>query len=230
MWVNCIQKGKREGYWRNECEEILEWITGLDRPTGMNLFQDKLFVVERRNLVEIDPESGEVINRYPIPNAQFANDLAFDAAGNAYLTDSRANAVYKFSNGEFEVWLQGGEINDPNGLHVEGDKLILGNSGDGCLKAIGLSDKKISTIVCLGQESIMDGIKPDGRGNFIVSDYNGRMFLVTPAGEKTRLLNTTAPGIYCADIEYVIEKNLIIVPTLFENRLTAYKYTGGTDR
>ncbi|MFC1475639.1 SMP-30/gluconolactonase/LRE family protein [Candidatus Zixiibacteriota bacterium] len=206
--------------------DSLQWVTGLSRPTGLSLFRDTLYAVDRQNLIAIDPESGEIINKYPIPEPRFLNDLAFDSAGNGYISDAQGNKIYKFAGGVFEVWLQGEEVDDPNGLHVKGDKLLWGNSGDGCLKSVGLADKNINTIVCLGRESIMDGIQPDGHGNYLISDYNGRLFLVTPSGEKTELLNTTAPGILCADFAYIIEKNLLIVPTLFENRLTAYTYTG----
>lgn len=159
--------------------EELEWVRGLNRPAGLCIFKDRLYTVDRANLVEIDIESGQIANKYQVPGAVFLNDISFDSKGNAYITDSRANAIYKFSKGKFETWLQEGEINDPNGLLVDKNKLIVGNSGDGCLKAIGLSDKKISTVVCLGRGSIMDGIRPDGKGNYIISDYNGRVFFVT---------------------------------------------------
>jgi sugar lactone lactonase YvrE len=203
--------------------EKLEWITGVNRPSGLCIFKDRLFAVDRANLVEIDLDSGQVANRYPVPGAMFINDLAFDSNGNAYITDSRAGAIYKFTDGEFEVWLQGGEIDDPNGLHVDKDKLIVGNSGDGCLKAVGLVDKKISTIVCLGSGSAMDGVKPDGRGDYIISDYNGRVFRVSPSGEKTELLNTKTPQLFCADLEYIPEQKLLVIPTLYDNRLMTYR-------
>ena len=203
--------------------EELEWITGLNRPSGLCIFKDKLFAVDRANLVEIDLDSDRVANRYPVPGAMFINDLAFDSKGNAYITDSRAGAIYKFTDGEFEVWLQGGEIDDPNGLHVDKDKLIVGNSGDGCLKAVGLADKKISTLVCLGSGSVMDGVKSDGRGSYIISDYNGRVFRVSPSGQKTELLNTKTPQLFCADLEYIPEQKLLVIPTLYDNRLMTYR-------
>lgn len=205
--------------------ETLEWVTGLDRPTGMCIHRDRLFVVERRNLVEIDLDSGIIANRYPIPGARFINDIAFDASGTAYVSDTDAGAIYTFTDGAFAVWLQGGEVDEPNSLHIEGDLLLFGNGGDGCLKSAGLSDTGVTTITSLGQTANIDGIKPDGQGNYLVSAFDGRMFLVTPSGEKTELLNTTAPGIFCADFEYIIEENLIIIPTLFENRLVAYAYS-----
>jgi sugar lactone lactonase YvrE len=205
--------------------EELEWITGLNRPSGLCIFRDKLYAIDRANLVQIDIESDSIENKYPVPGAQFINDVVFDSEGNAYITDSRASVIYKFSNGEFEVWLQSEDIRNPNGLNMDKDRLIVGNSGDGCLKAVGLTDKKISTIVCLGAGAGMDGIKADGKGNYIISDYNGRVFLVSPSGEKTELLNTKTPQLFCADFEYIPEQNLLVIPTLFDNRLMTYRLT-----
>lgn len=204
--------------------EELEWIGDLNRPTGLWIFKDKLYAVDRANLVEIDLESDSIENKYPVPGAVFINDVAFDSKGDAYITDSRASAIYKFSNGQFEVWLQGGEISDPNGLLVDGNKLIVGNSGDGCLKAISLTDKKINTIVCLGVGANMDGVRADRKGNYIISDYNGRVFLVSPSGEKTELLNTKTPQLFCADFEFIPEQNLLVIPTLFDNRIMTYRF------
>jgi hypothetical protein len=205
--------------------EELEWITGVNRPTGLWIFNDKLYAVDRANLVEIDIDSGLIANKYQVPGAMFMNDLAFDSRGNAYITDTRASVIHKFSNGEFEVWLQSDEIRDPNGVYVDKEKLIIGNSGDGCLKAVNLSDKKISTVVCLGSGSNMDGVRSDGRGNYIISDFNGRVFLATPSGEKTELLNTKTPQLFCADLEYIPEQKLLVIPTLYDNRIMTYRLT-----
>jgi hypothetical protein len=203
----------------------LEWITGVNRPTGLWIFNDKLYAIDRANLVEIDIDSGLIANKYQVPGAVFINDLAFDSRGNAYITDTRASVIHKFSNGKFEIWLQGDEIKEPNGLYVDKETLIVGNSGDGCLKAVNLSDKKISTIVCLGSGSNMDGVRSDGRGNYIISDFNGRVFLTTPSGQKTELLNTTTPQLFCADLEYIPEQKLLVIPTLYDNRIMTYRLT-----
>jgi hypothetical protein len=203
----------------------LEWVTGLDRPTGLYLAGDRLYVVERVGLVEVNADSGEIVNRYPIPEAGFPNDLTGDpSTGDLYVSDSQRNVVYRFRDGEFEVWLEGEEFTGLNGLYADRGRLLVGCSGDGCIRSVSLADGKSDTLVCLGGGSVMDGVRADGRGNYIVSDFRGRAFLVTPSGEKTELLNTTARGIYCADLEYVPRKNLLVIPTLNSNLLAAYEY------
>jgi sugar lactone lactonase YvrE len=201
-----------------------EWITGFIRPTGMCIYEDKLYVVERMGVAEIDIESGEVIIKYPIPSGGFLNDIAVDESGIFYISDNRNNVIHKLANGESDVWLKGDEIQDPNGLCVDDDMLIIGNSGDGSLKTVSLSNKKVTTLVSLGDGSIMDGVRADGKGKFIISDFNGRVFSISQEGKKTELLNTTVSPGYCADIDYIADKGLILIPSLYDNNLSAYRY------
>ncbi len=203
----------------------LEWVPGLDRPTGMYLDGGRLYVAERGGLVVIDTASGEIAARHAIPEAGFPNDIAGDpSTGDLYVSDSRRNVVYRFRAGEFEVWLEGEEFKGLNGLYLDKGRLLVGCSEDGCIRSVSLADKESETLVCLGEGSLMDGVRGDGRGNYIVSDFRGRAFLVAPSGEKTELLNTTARGILCADLEYVPERNLLVIPTLNNNLLAAYEY------
>jgi hypothetical protein len=201
-----------------------EWISGLNRPTGLCLSGDRLYVVDRTGLVEIDMESQQIAGKYPIPGAGFANDITADESGQLYISDSRRNVIHKFFEGAFEVWLEGEEIRDPNGLCMDDNRLVFGNSGDGCVKAAAIDNKSISTIIEVGNGAIMDGVRPDGNEGYIISDFNGRVFHVSSNGTKTELLNTTVPVKYCADLEYIPKKGIVIIPSLYENNLAAYKY------
>jgi DNA-binding beta-propeller fold protein YncE len=202
--------------------EGLKWVTGLFNPTGLVVFKDKLFVAERRNLVEIDIPSAQILKRHPVPQPGFLNDVAIDSSGNIYVSDSSKHIIYKFSNGKFEEWLKGTQIRNPNGLHVHTSKLIVGNNGDNCLKSVNLESREISTIVNLGP-GIIDGIKTDKDGNYIVSHWEGKVYRITPSGQVTKLLDTTVPGFNCADLEFITEKNLLVIPTFMKNKVAAYK-------
>jgi len=203
--------------------EKLDWVQGVLQPTGMCIYNDNLYVVCRRDLIEIELETGSIKNKYPIPQAKFPNDIDVDKEGNFYVTDSQANAIYKFSNGTFETWIQGEQIEQPNGILADGLKILVGTSGDGCIKSIDIAGKTISTLTCLGKGAIIDGLRRDGKGDYLISDNNGRIFLVKPSGEKTKLLDTTAPQRLCADFDYIIERNLLVIPTLYDNRIMTYK-------
>jgi len=202
--------------------EVLKWATGLNAPKGSAIYKNKLYVSDIDYLVEIDLKTGKIVARYPAAGAQFLNDVAIDALGNVYVSDmsSENSAIYKLSNGAMTMWLKGPEINMPNGLYMEEKQLLVGNSGDKSLKAVTLADKRIRTIAKVG--SGIDGLRGDGKGNYVVSDWQGKTSLVTAAGRIIVLIDTTASKINAADLEYIPSKKLLLIPTFFDNRVVAY--------
>ena len=203
--------------------EKLKWIKGLDAPKGLGIYKDKLYVADLDLLVEIDINKGKVLNKYPAPNAIFLNDVAVDDSGNVYVSDTAAknSVIYRFRNGKITVWIKDKKVNQPNGLYAEGNKLIFGNFGDGCLNIINLSNKQITTLARTGAG--IDGIAGDGNGNYFISDWEGKTSLVCPSGQIIELLNTTAQKINAADISFIRSKKLLLVPTFFDNRIMAYE-------
>ena len=200
----------------------LKWITGLQQPTGMAVFGDRLFAVERGAVAEIDTESGEIVRRLSAPGSRFLNDIAIDGSGAVYISDSGGNAIYKLVDGQFEEWLRVPEIAQPNGLQIDGGALIVGNNGDRRLKAVDLATKSVRTIAQLGS-GIIDGIQVAPDGNYLISHWQGRIYRVTRDGAIEKLLDTTSPGVNIADFEYVNEKGLFVVPTFTENRVVGYR-------
>ena len=203
--------------------ETLKWATGLNAPKGSAIFEGRFYVSDIDCLVEIELSSGRILARYPAAGAGFLNDVAVDTAGNVYVTDmSPENSViYRLHGGKLAVWLKNAAISRPNGLHMEKGRLVVGNSGDGTIKAVDLSTRVMTSLARVG--SGIDGLRPDGRGNYFVSDWQGRTSLVTAAGNVIVLMDTTAAKINAADLEYVEEKNLLLIPTFFDNRVVAYR-------
>ena len=206
----------------------LKWVTGLDGPCGMAILGETLYVIEgpRRSLVEIDIEKGEVVNRYAMPTAMFLNDIAIDNAGDIYVSNTSRPAhlddIYKFKNGNWEIWKQGDDIDAANGLFVHGNRLLVGSSGDGLLKAIDLDDGEVTPIACFGG-GIVDGIRVDNEGNYLVSQWKGQVYSVSPTGKVVEILNIMREGLNSADIEFVKDGNLLIIPTFFGNKVVAYR-------
>jgi sugar lactone lactonase YvrE len=199
----------------------LEWATGLNNPTGMAVQGDRLFAAERTGLAEIDTRTGEVIAHHALPEPGFPNDTAIGPDGTLYVSDSRKHLIYRGKNGEFEEWVGAPLIASPNGLHVFGDKLLVGNNGDNSVKAVDLASGEVSTFVRLG-EGIIDGLCDDGRGNVLISHWEGKIYRVSPAGEVKRLLDTSVPGTSAADFGFDPGRGLLIIPTFMGNTLAAY--------
>jgi sugar lactone lactonase YvrE len=202
----------------------LDFASGLNNPTGMAVFRDRLYVVERTAVVEIDATTGDIVESHRIPEPGFPNDIAVDASGNMYVSDSRKSVIYRKAGEDFEVWQAGGGLGNPNGLCIAGNHLLVGNNADRCLKSVDLSSGEITTVMRLAP-GIIDGVAVDKAGRYLVSHWKGKMFRIDPSGEITRLLDTTAPEIQCADFGYAPQRGLIVVPTFLGNKLIAYQYT-----
>ncbi len=67
-----------------------------------------------------------------------------------------------------------------------------------------------------------DGVVAMG-DNYIVSGWNGAVFHITGSGEKTLLLDTQDIKMNAADIEFISDKKLLLVPTFFGNTVAAYE-------
>jgi sugar lactone lactonase YvrE len=184
-----------------------------------------LYAAERTGVVEIDPVKGVIIKRIALEGCAFPNDITATSDGALYISDSEVNRIYEVRNGQASVWMEGGELNKPNGLHIDGDRLLVGCSGDPALKSIDLKTRQVTLLARLYPGAIMDGLQPVGDGRILFSDFNGHLFLLEKSGGYTEILNTITVQINLADFEWIPEKKMLIIPGLYSNRLGAYKLT-----
>lgn len=198
---------------------VEKWIEGLNAPKGMGIFGDKLYVTDIDQVIGIDIIRGEIASRYPAEGSQFLNDISIDKSGNVYISDMTANKIYRISGDSINVWLESELFDNPNGLFVENGSLLIGIT-DSVLKA-DLQTKELT--VYIKNTGGIDGIVPDGKGNYLISDWEGHIHLINPNKVKVKLLDTTSDNINAADIDYVISKKMLLVPTFFDNRVMVYK-------
>ena len=199
------------------------WVPGLNNPTGLAVRGDRLFVVERTHLAEIDIPSGAIVKRTAVPSPVFLNDVAADPdSDRVFISDSGRNAILVYDGRAVAEWLAGADIRQPNGLLVWCGRLLVGTSGDGCVKAVDLKTKAVTVLVRLGP-GIVDGIAGDESGALLVSQNEGRLFLVNPDGRSSRILDTTTVRMNLADLCYCPEAGLAIVPTYIDGRIAAFR-------
>jgi DNA-binding beta-propeller fold protein YncE len=201
----------------------LKWATGLNAPKGMAVFKDRLYVSDIDQLVCIELTSGRILRKFPVEGAQFLNDVAVDERGYVYVSDSsgRNSTIYRLKDGKMEIWLKGRDIRSPNGLFYRDGLLYIGNSGDGKIKAADVKTKKVKAVADVG--SGIDGLILDKDGFFIVSDWRGRTSLITKDGTPVVLMDTTDKKINSADLGYIPERRLVLIPTFFDDRVLAYR-------
>ena len=208
----------------------LEWAKGLDAPKGLALAGGKLYASDIDKLVEIDAKTGKILAKYDAPGSQFLNDIAVDAQGNVYVSDSSTSTIWRLAGGKFEKWLEDPALKFPNGLHVSGDKLIIAawgapgtsaqSSAPSNLVAVSLADRKISDLGDGTPVGNLDGIEPDG-DDFLVTDWvAGALYRIDRKGKATQLLDLNQGS---ADIGYVPETKLLLVPMMMDDKLVAYK-------
>ena len=199
----------------------LRWIEGLSSPKGMAITGDTLFAADVDEVVVMDINKGQIIRKMPIPGAGMLNDITSDGEGKLYVSDTDANKIYVYSNGRISEWLTEG-LNGPNGLLSESGRLLIASQGSSDFTGI---DLKTNTRRLLA-DSIGrgDGIAYAGiPGYYIVTDWSGEIFMINPDKTKVSLLNTKEQQSNTADIEYLQETNLLLVPTFFKNCVVAYK-------
>jgi hypothetical protein len=143
-----------------------------------------------------------------------------DSAGVVYVVGMGSKRIYRLLDGTFEVWFDvPGVLKNPNGIYVSAGKLLIGEPSQ--LLTIDLEDK--STKAFSKNTGGIDGIAANGKGGYYISDWSGTVRLVHPDGETEKILNTSGIRVNAADIEYVVDKSLLLVPTFLDNRVMAYK-------
>ena len=199
----------------------LEWVADMSSPKGLGIYEGKLYVSDVDEVIVIDIAEGKIVERIVIEGAKMINDISIDSQGNLYVSDSDNNNIFLISNGVVSNWLSEG-LNSPNGVLVDGESLLLASMGSEDFAVIDLSTKELTVLT----EDISkgDGIaKVSIPGHFLVTDWFGQVFMIYPDGSKVILLDTREAEIGAADIDYIPEKNLLLVPTFAKHHVVAYK-------
>lgn len=211
---------------------VEKWVTGLDSPKGLGLHGGKLFVADLDKLVEIDVASGNIVTKHEAAGAKILNDVAIDDEGNVYTSDWPGNAIWRLSGGTFEKWLESDKLANPNGLLIDGDKLIVAAWGameadfstktPGNLLAVNLADKSISNLGNGKPVGNLDGLERFDADSFIVTDWvAGKVFQITRAGDAKELL---VLGQGSADLTYNATTRTAIIPLMVDGKVVAYKF------
>jgi len=204
------------------------WAKGLDAPKGLRSYRGTLYVADIDQVVGFDIKSGREVSRVKIADAKFLNDLCTGPDGAIYTTDSFANRVWVIRNGVATLFSDAPQLLLPNGILVDGNKVLVATDGSGgrggsgtpgSLFAIDIATKEI-TQVTMQSIGTPDGLESDGRGGYITSDVGGgRLFHITANGEARQIRTLDRQP---ADIAYVPSKKLLLVPHLGLNRVSAY--------
>jgi outer membrane protein assembly factor BamB len=206
-----------------------DWVTGLNAPKGLRADRGTLWIADLDEVIGVEIASGRIASRVKIDGAQFLNDVATGADGTVYVSDFTANRIYAIKDGTVTTFAEGDQLEYPNGLLVEGNRLIVGSWGKpeadfstkvpGRLYALDL-DTKQKTLITPKPFANIDGVESDGHGGYLISDYQkGKILRVSANGLSTEV-KQFMPG--AADIGFIPAINTVLVPHMNENKVAAY--------
>lgn len=205
------------------------WVEFLDAPTGMAVTGRRLYVADRDGVVEIDIDTAKVLTTIALPGVKFANDVAAAPNGDLYVSDTELNRIYRVNQRrEVEVWLASERLENPNGLWVDGDDLIVATWGPmtdiatfatkrpGTLLRVRVADKQITPLGDGKPIANFDGIVKLGTSYFATDWRAGRLLKVSPDGQ----VQTVLSGFWqLADLGVDPERGVLALPVMSENRL-----------
>ena len=213
----------------------LGWIEGLNNPKGLAVYQDKLYVADGNNLIEVDIEAGKIARKYYGAGSASLESVTIDEQGTIYVTDILGDKIYRLEQGGgLQVWLSDDKLETPNGILVHDGALYVASYGKiasknfdsfsdappGKVLKINLTDK---SIMPLTKDPVghLDGIVSDGKGGVYVSDWQaGKLFLikledgtVVKTYDMAKVLGIeSAQGL--ANIAYVKDKQQLWAPMM----------------
>ena len=207
-----------------------DWVTGLNAPKGLRSFGGTLWVADIDEVISIDITSAKVLSHIHIDGAKFLNDVAAGADGTIYASDTMTSRIHAIKDGKATVFAEGEQLEYPNGLFVDGERLIVGGWGKpeadfttkvpGHLYMLDLKTKK-KTLITKQPLGNIDGVEQDARGGWVVTDYMaGKLIQVTSTGES-RVVRQFKPGL--ADHTFLYAQgDILIAPHMNENMVAAY--------
>ena len=194
-----------------------DWVTGLTANKGSALFNELFYTAETAAVAVIHVNKASIIKRIPIEGAGRLNDLAVDAKGVVYVSDTRTGKVYRIEGDKPSLYLE--NIPGANGLlTVNTDLYVAGSTTFQRVNA----DKEITKIAD-GFESGLDGIVMVAQNEFILSNYKGILYYVKADGTTQVLLDSRANRLMANDISYDSNTKTLYVPSFGTNRIIAYK-------
>lgn len=196
----------------------MNWVDGLDAPKGMALLGGKLYVTDIDEVKIIDVAGATVEKTVPVEGAVFLNDVATDGTS-IYFSDSRAGIIHSMDQ-EGAVTTLVENVENINGLECHnGNLYTLDKEG---LKVYDPAAEQPVAELINSTVTGGDGLVILNDSTFVASRWAGQIYFVK-GGEATLLIDTEPEKSNTADIGYIPDQQLVLVPTFLKNEVAAYK-------
>ncbi|MGK0240804.1 MAG: hypothetical protein ACI92G_004295 [Candidatus Pelagisphaera sp.] len=226
----------RDGYgWivkLDETGEVIDprWVENLDAPSGMVIAGKLLYVVDRDGLYEIDIATAKIKHLYKVAEPLFLNDVALGPDGELYMSDFSAQRIYRIDpkSKDVEIFIESEDLDTPDGLYVDGNKLIVASWGPivdpatfatsrrGAVLSVDLKTKKIKSYLKKGLGvGNLEGIAKVGDDYYITDWMSGYLLRVGKTGFEVVLSGLKNP----TDPNYAEELGVLAIPEHGTNRV-----------
>ncbi|XYI01935.1 hypothetical protein ACMHYB_20060 [Sorangium sp. So ce1128] len=212
----------------DRCGNVVEaqWVSGLNAPKGIRVADGKLYTPDMDELVIVDLAT-RAVSKIPAPGAIFLNDLAIAGDGSVYVSDSFAHTIWRFKDGRGEIIFSDAILNHPNGLLVNGDRLMIASLGAfgvpsslGKLWELDLRTRVLRQFGTL--EAKLDGIERY-RNGYLVSENEPPLVYFVTASSSTLVHDFRSDGLQAInDIGLDRARRLLGVPAFLDDTVTFY--------
>lgn len=199
----------------------VDWVSGLNAPKGMGLYNGKLYVADLSEIVVIDIAKGVIAEMIPL-NATGLNDITISPDGKLYVSDSRMKKVHMVplnAPASNEAILDSTQLKGPNGVLFHNGTLYVLDAGS----MFKMDKSGVLIKLSEGMEGGTDGIEHVTGNEFLVSTWSGVVYYIKADGSKEVLMDGRAQKINSADIGYDAKKRIVYVPTFWKNTVAAYE-------
>lgn len=200
-----------------------DWVIGtealpLHAPKGMALSDGKLYVSDIDHLAVIDVVSGTVIARVPAQDAGFLNDVAATRAG-ILVSDSGKARIYQLLGDRLSPWLESEKLGGINGLHDDGQQLLITTMSSGELLSADWNTRTLKTLAA-GMVNA-DGIGIVGDDQYIISSWPGQIWATKTGAAPTLLLDQSDTPINMNDL--LLSGDTLYMPHWRPGSVSAYR-------
>jgi catechol 2,3-dioxygenase-like lactoylglutathione lyase family enzyme/streptogramin lyase len=210
------------------------WVENLDAPSGMAVAGKLLYVVDRDGLYEISIATAKIEHFYKIAEPKFLNDVAIGSDGKLYVSDFSAQRIYRVDpdRRKVELFIESEKLDTPDGLYVDGDKLIVASWGPivdpatfatsrkGNVLSVDLKTRRIEPYLPEGTEvGNLEGIAKVGDAYYITDWMSGQLLRVDKEGSKVVVWGLKNP----TDPNYSEELSVLAIPEHGNNRVLFVK-------
>lgn len=202
----------------------LKWITGLQDPKGLLVQDDKLFVTDKTEFVEMDIQKGEILKQSRVAGSKSLNDITADSAGNIFFSDLSGNSIFKRNtSGEISEWLHAETLQQPNGLLILDDVMYVagwGKDQPGNLLKVDMKTQKVEVITNKGIGNL-DGLQQKDDQHFYVSDWaGGKVYSISKKGDSEVVISAEKST---GDILFFEKNDQLVLPMNLQNEVWIYE-------